>query len=247
MPAALNESAITLAKRAWQSILFPHDYRPGPNASLAIGAALRLLGRSQGAGASWAGSDKDREAEVAELREAQVEFDFTQGHDPAGGGGEHLTYFAKERDGLIYKATWREQFGFVPKLNDRGKLVLCVASPSEYLLRCGLANVAFGDDIRLLCVAQDQAGGSEFPSIITSQPFIVGEPPDARAIAKHLRALEFRPLPKADHRPSGLHDVWYRRADQVVICDAVAGNFVRTMAGDIVAIDLPAALAADIL
>ena len=130
----------------------------------------------------------------------------------------------------------------MPKLNRAGHLRLCPATPSEYLLRCGLANVVFGDDIRLLCIAQDQAGGSEVPAIIMSQPFVIGAPPKPEEIHAHLRALDFLPLTKAHHRPSGLHDVWYRQADQVLVCDAVAGNFVRTAAGQLFAIDLPAAL-----
>ena len=173
MPAApLNESAATLASRAWQSILFPHDYQPGPNAGLAIGAALRLLGRREGAGASWAGGDAARQAELDELRDAQIECTLSQNYQARGGGGEHLIFRAEPHDGRIYKATWHEQFGWVPKLNRAGQLRLCP--------------------------------------------------------------------------PSGLHDVWYRPADQMLVCDAVAGNFVRTADGQLFAIDLPAALVAGI-
>ncbi len=205
---------------------------------------MRLLGRCGSTDQSWSGSNADREAEVAELRTAQVEFTLSSTHQARGGGGEHLVFRREPHDGLIYKATWREQFGFVPGLDARGRWRLFPATPSQYLLRCGLANSVFGDDIRLLAIAQDQAGGSDVPSIVTSQPFVIGSPPDEHEIARYLSALGFQPLPRATHRPSGLHDVWCRREDHLVICDAVSGNFVRTPAGDILPIDLPAALLA---
>lgn len=238
-----NAAAVALAKRACESILFAHDHRPGPNASLATGAALRILGRSQGAGAGWIGGHTDREAEVAEIRSAQIEFEFTaEGYEPAGGGGEHLTFFRVERDGLIYKATWRDSFGFVPAFDAKDDLVLREATPSEYLLRCGLANVVFGDAIRLMCIAPDQAGQSEVPSIITSQPFVIGSPAEPDVVRRYLESLDFIPLPQRRDPVTGLHDVWYRAADQVMICDAVAGNFVQSPDGQVAAIDLPAAI-----
>lgn len=236
------DAATELAKRAWQTILFPHDHRPGPNASLATGAAMRLLGRNRSSDQSWAGGDADREAEVAELREAQVELQLSHTFKARGGGGEHLIFRAEPHDGFIYKATWREQFGFVPGLDARGRWRLLKATPSQYLLRCGLANAVFGDDIQLYAIAQDQAGDSGVPSIITSQPFIVGTPAAEKEIAAYLKKLGFEALPAAAHRPSGLHDVWCRRRDSLVICDAVAGNFVRTPTGEILPIDLPAAV-----
>lgn len=242
MRVSLNSAATELAKRAWQTILFPHDHRPGPNASLATGAAMRLLGRSQITDQSRSGGDTDREAEMAELREAQTDLHLSRTFEAAGGGGEHLTYLARKRDGFIYKATWREQFGFVPGFDARGRWRLLKATPSQYLLRCGLANAVFGDDIQLYAIAQDQAGDSVVPSIITSQPFIVGTPAAEKEIAAYLKKLGFEPLPAATHRPSGLHDVWCRRRDSMVICDAVAGNFVRTPKGEIVPIDLPACI-----
>lgn len=203
---------------------------------------MRLLGRSGSPDQSWAGGHADRQTEVAELRQAQIDLTLSSSHKARGGGGEHLIFRAEPHDGRIYKATWREQFGFVPGFDPRGRWRLLPATPSQYLLRCGLANVVFGDDIRLFAIAQDQAGDSETPSIIISQPFIVGEPPDEHEIADSLRALRFEPLPRAAHRPSGLHDVWCRSDDGLMICDAVSGNFVRTPAGEIVAIDLPAAI-----
>lgn len=242
MQNTLSTAALDLAKRAWQSILFPHDHRPGPNASLATGAAMRLLGRNRSSDQSWAGGDSDREAEVAELREAQVDLPLSSSFQARGGGGEHLIFRAEPHDGFIYKATWREQFGFVPGLDARGRWRLLKATPSQYLLRCGLANAVFGDDIQLHAIAQDQAGDSSVPSIVTSQPFIVGTPATEKDISTYLKKLGFEPLPLAAHRPSGLHDVWCRRQDSLVVCDAVSGNFVRTPKADIVPIDLPAAI-----
>ncbi len=203
---------------------------------------MRLLGRNRSSDQSWAGGDADREAEVAELREAQVELQLSHTFKARGGGGEHLIFRAEPHDGFIYKATWREQFGFVPGLDARGRWRLLKATPSQYLLRCGLANAVFGDDIQLYAIAQDQAGDSGVPSIITSQPFIVGTPAAEKEIAAYLKKLGFEALPAAAHRPSGLHDVWCRRRDSLVICDAVAGNFVRTPTGEILPIDLPAAV-----
>jgi hypothetical protein len=203
---------------------------------------MRLLGRNRSTDQSWVGGDSDREAEVAELREAQTDLQLSRTFEAAGGGGEHLTFFTRQRDGLIYKATWHEQFGVVPGLDARGRWRLLKATPLQYMLRCGLANAVFGDDIQLYAIAQDQAGDSSVPSIVTSQPFVIGMPATEKDIATYLKKLGFEPLPTAAHRPSGLHDVWCRRRDSLAVCDAVSGNFVRTPNGDIVPIDLPAAI-----
>lgn len=203
---------------------------------------MRLLGRHRSSDQSWARCDADRETEVAELREAQADLQLSRTFKARGGGGEHLIFRAEPHDGFIYKATWREQFGFVPGLDARGRWRLLKATPSQYLLRCGLANAVFGDDIQLYSIAQDQAGDSVVPSIITSQPFIVGTPAEEKEIVAYLKKLRFEPLPSASHRPSGLHDVWCRHRDSMVICDAVSGNFVRTPKGEIVPIDLPSCI-----
>jgi hypothetical protein len=245
MRTPLNPAAAALAKRAWESILFPHDHRPGPNQSLATGAALRLLSRNGTADQGWVGGYSTCEAEVEEFRQAEVDFHFIrEGFRPSGGGGEHLIYRTEPPNGFIYKATWRGQFGFVPDFDERDALVLRPASPMEYLLRCGLANVVFGDAIRLFAVGPDQSGRDGLPSILTQQPFVVGEPPKPKEIRRVMRAHGFLELPHVDASGSGLHDVWYRPEDQVMVCDAVAGNFVRAGNGQVVAIDLPAALVA---
>ena len=80
------------------------------------------------------------------------------------------------------------------------------------------------------------------PSIITSQPFVIGEPATPDAVRRYLEGLDFIPLPQRRDPVTGLHDVWYRAADQVMICDAVAGNFVQARDGQVAAIDLPAAI-----
>lgn len=244
MPSSsqLNPAAVALAKSAWETILFPHDNRPGPNARLAQGAALRILAGIQSPGSGGPRSDADCQREIAALRQAELDFAFSRDYEPTGGGGEHLTFSAIVPDDLIYKATWREQFGFVPDWDGNDDLVLRPASPSEYLLRCGLANVVFGDDIQLMCIAQDQVGSSNVPSIVTSQPFIVGRPAETQEIVAYLEQLGFQSIRSRIHQASGLHDVWYRPDDQVMLCDAVAGNFVCTAEGIVAAIDLPMSL-----
>jgi hypothetical protein len=244
MAPKLPDSANRLAKLAWESILTPHDNGPRSDSRLAIGAATRLW-RSRGStNSGWTGSDADRQREVAELRKAQIHLQLSDTCKASGGGGEHLVYRAKPHDGWLYKATWREGFGFIPGRDESGKWRLLPATPSDYLLRCGIANVVFGDHIRLLCIAQDQTGSYSVPSILTSQPYVLGEPSTPEEICAALMRQGFEPLLKATHRASGLHDTWCRRADHVVICDAVSGNFVTTPDGDVLPIDLPAAFVA---
>jgi hypothetical protein len=240
-PHNLNPTAQALANRAWDTILFPHDHRPGPNARLAQSAALRIFARIQSPGQCRPGSDEACKREIEALHEGEVYYSLAASHEPTGGGGEHLTFSAIPPDEFIYKATWRGQFGFVPAWDEDDDLVLRPALPSEYLLRCGLANAVFGDDIQLHCIAQDQVGNSGIPSIITTQPFIVGRPAEPREIKAYLRALGFLHLQGRDHLTSDLHDVWYRPDDQLMVCDAVSGNFVISSHGDISAIDLPMA------
>ncbi len=238
----LNPSALALAKRAWESILFTHDNRSRPNACLAKGSALRILSRNGSANQSGTRGDSDREREIHELRKAEVDCILSKNYKAKGGGGEHLVFRTEPPDGLIYKATWREQFGFIPAWDENGDLELRAALPSEYFLRCGLANVVFGDDIQLFCVAQDQVSNSGVPSIITTQPFIVGRPAAREEIVNYLEGLGFFFLGELEQKKSGLHDVWYRQEDQVMVCDAVPGNFVRAQDGTLAAIDLPMSL-----
>jgi hypothetical protein len=237
----LNSAAIALAKSAWESILFPHDNRSEPNAGLAKNAALRILAASEGPGKSWSGSDASRQREINELRAVEIECSLPKLYQLVGGGGEHLVFTANPPNGLFYKATWHERFGFVPAFDEFGNLELRPATPAEYLLRCGIANVVFGDDIRLHSIVPDQVGNSGIPSIVTSQPFVVGRPAEQEEITAYMQSLGFVCLQTLLDVDTGLHDVWYRPLDQVLVCDAVAGNFVYTEDGIVAAIDLPAA------
>jgi hypothetical protein len=240
-PQNLNPAALALANRAWDTILFPHDHRPGPNASLAQSAALRIFTRNGSPDQSRSGGHSTCQREIEDLQDAEVHCVLSENYQPKGGGGEHLVFRTEPPDGLIYKATWRGQFGFIPAWDENDELELRPASPSEYLLRCGLANAVFGDDIQLWCIAQDQAGNSGIPSIVTTQPFIVGRPAEEREIKRYLKSLGFLHFPVKTIDPSGIHDVWYRLEDQVMVCDAVSGNFVYSADGTLAAIDLPMA------
>ena len=241
----LNTAALALAKRAWETIILPHELRPGPHTRLALGAALRILGRIQSSGGGWLGSQSGLHREIDELREVEADNPFKEGFAPAGGGGEHLTFSAVPPDGTMYKATWGRQYGFVPDWTAHDSLELRPASPSEYLLRCGLANAVFGDNISLLGVYDDLVGGYGTPSIVTTQPFIVGEPPKMEEVVAFFKAQDFVSLTDlVPHRPEVEDQIWYRAKDQVLVADARPGNFIRSRDGVIVAIDLPATLVA---
>lgn len=95
-------------------------------------------------------------------------------------GGEHLVEI-DTREGLVFKITHPGKFGFgvdlemtdPPGWNQRPSVTasLVDGTPIDYLLRIGWQNEHFGDDIRVLGVAQFPQG----VSILTTQPFYRGE------------------------------------------------------------------------
>jgi len=82
--------------------------------------------------------------------------------------GEHDVWREDYSD-IVHKLTNQAEFGFVVDQesdNRLNKLALRQALPSEYLLRLGTQNVAFGDAITLQGI---QAG--RIPAILTAQPY----------------------------------------------------------------------------
>ena len=100
-----------------------------------------------------------------------------------------------------------------------------IATPLEYLDRLLLANDIFGDDIALLGVL-DAGSGMQ---VVTSQPTILGDPPEPEDIAAFMTALGFEVLPPLVVRNSGALS-FLRERDGIAAFDCHAGNFFSARA-----------------
>jgi hypothetical protein len=89
-------------------------------------------------------------------------------------GGEHQVYFQESTQRYLKATLPDRQKGYGIALGS----FTHGATPSEYLDRLDLQNEIFNDDIRLERVVANHGR----PVIITSQPFIKGEPPSAAAL-----------------------------------------------------------------
>ncbi len=123
---------------------------------------------------------------------------------------------------------------------DRRRLTLRGALPSEYLHRQGLMCIVFGDDVHLRAVVYDRHYPNS-PAQVIEQRYVKGahdaSEDDIRDFmeAAGFRALDAR-LFDQDALPDGL---WYRDADHVLVGDANPSNFVRLGGSrQIVSIDL---------
>lgn len=110
---------------------------------------------------------------------------------------------------------------------------LTKALPLEYLERVLLQNEVFGDQMELRGVSVE----SEKPVILTTQPALIGQPPQLADIAAFFARLWFRPL-------AGLHLghpgalAFYRDLDELAVFDAHPPNFVQDTQGIVLPIDL---------
>jgi hypothetical protein len=107
------------------------------------------------------------------------------------------------------------------------------ATPFEYLDRLLIQNEVFKDDVRLLgCWIE-----AEGLVIITSQPLVRGKSPRPAEIVQFMTITDFERIPGI---PANSQDCFsfYRRDDRVAAFDAHTGNYVHTVAGFIVPIDL---------
>ena len=144
------------------------------------------------------------------------------------GGEEHRTLRGAQ---VYHKATYPGKYGYTVILAS-GQPTLTCALPAEYLERLQLANMTFGDDIRLLGVTREEEG----LVMVTTQPTIVGEACSAGEMISYFEARRFCMIPgfSAGHRRSLS---FYRDLDQMAVFDAHPANFLRDQNGVILPID----------
>ncbi|MEI9892742.1 MAG: hypothetical protein WDN28_02200 [Chthoniobacter sp.] len=113
-----------------------------------------------------------------------------------------------------------------------GYLRFRVALPSEYLTRIDVTRELWGDDVRF-------EGLSPSAGIVTSQPAIHGDIPDAAGIETFFIGEGFVRVP-ADKIANDhiAHTTWFHPAAGVLVSDAKPDNFVRDDEGNIVPIDV---------
>ena len=154
------------------------------------------------------------------------------------GGEEHRFWRGEHR---YLKATYPGQCGFTIVA---GPVYpgLAAALPGEYLERLRLANVHFGDDVRLEGVARE-AGALV---IFTSQPTVVGEAAQPDEIAAFMEDRWLRLLNGLALGHEGAL-CFYRDLDQLAVFDAHPANVLQDERGVILPIDLIALIADDAL
>lgn len=146
-------------------------------------------------------------------------------------GNEH-TVIVKPDDRRVLKLTHPDRFGKAyPRIG--GQTVYQEATPLEYLVRLGVCNEAFGDDMRL---EQVMLGAEGAVRVITSQPSIFGTHPKTEDLHRYLFEQDFEPLEAVDGFPTT--NDWFRAADRILIFDANSGNYIQTDNGVIVPIDI---------
>lgn len=119
----------------------------------------------------------------------------------------------------------------------RPVVALRSADPSAYLDRLDLFNRVFEDDVRFEGIVRLEP---ENVSLVTSQPLVLGTTPTRNEVAAFMRALDFREVREPTTLPgSDAHfTCWYRPTDGVVAADAKPANFIKSMDGELYAIDL---------
>ncbi len=198
-----------------------------------------LLRTSEGSNLGWdshGGRGRKREAEIAYLNR-YASAPSNKGIE-VGSGGEHKVYISEGQD-FVTKATHSGKYGqiFDQMGPDEGyRFSLRPALPSEYLLRVGLANKVFGDDIRIIGY-ENTANG---PSIVTSQSYLDGPHPKQEEVDTYLRLNGFAPLDERLYDTKTIHKTkrpWYRDKDGVVVVDAKRQNFIMSD-GKVIPVDL---------
>jgi len=148
--------------------------------------------------------------------------------------------FYNPADNRAWKRTWPGAFGFVPREHSPFDWKASPASVSELLIRLGLQNEIFLDDIQiegtfesygpLMIIGQKTNG----VSLVFSQPWIEAENPDApypseEEIRTLMKALGFSAIPAAFYG--------WKHDDGTIVLDAKPDNFIKSKSG-IIPIDL---------
>ncbi len=220
----------------------PHGNRPEETSPTALESAAHDLRRIL----CTDGAQHESSLAQRTAHEARVLRDWAQTRglilDPARwlaparkGGAEHLVW-RDDGVGRVIKLTLPGECGgtvdaeevfdeawdeWVPRPHTR------IATPLEYLDRLLLANELFGDDIALLGVLDAGAG----MQVVTSQPTILGDPPEPEDIAAFMTALGFARLHAITRRAS-LAGAGTVPSGEIVVAELRMNPAARTAALD---------------
>lgn len=111
---------------------------------------------------------------------------------PARQGGREHDVTLDESSGRWIKYTKRSASGYTVSWSEKGEPFMHNATPLEYLQRLLWQNEAFGDDIRLVGLWQEQPHQWR---IVTTQPGLEGERATLEALAAAFTASGFTLLP----------------------------------------------------
>ncbi len=147
------------------------------------------------------------------------EFDFLA-RKPDAFGQEHEVWF-DEPSNRWFKATYKNRFGLAWGRDGS-------ATALVYLQRMILQNTYFGDDVRLVGLANCDG---KLRTII-SQPHIAGVSATYDQIQDWFTELGFV------RRLAGVRIAWYLEEENLLVADAHEGNVIKTTDGVLVPIDL---------
>jgi DNA ligase (NAD+) len=128
-----------------------------------------------------------------------------------GGQSEHVVFYLSNTQRVL-KLTIPPTFG-------------AQSGALAYLANLVAVNRLFGDDIQFHGVLETATG----PSLVTSQPFVMGMTPTIREVASWFQAHGYQPCG---------YNRWKHPDSGIEIADAHAGNLIKTTAGELVPIDL---------
>jgi DNA ligase (NAD+) len=137
--------------------------------------------------------------------------EFTAGYPSLGGQSEHVV-FHLAKVGRVIKLTIAPTFGAQQD---------CLA----YLSNLNAANRLFADDIQFHGILRTATG----PSLVTSQPFIVGTEPSSAEVETWFKSNGYH---------STGHNRWENNETGTDVADAHIGNLIKTADGELIPIDL---------
>jgi hypothetical protein len=121
---------------------------------------------------------------------------------------------------------------------NRHRLILRGALPSEYLRRWAVLHSVFG----LPTVYHGKVGSGPEPQMAIAQPYIEqddSDPPTLYDVTLFMEAYGFAKIePQIIAIPEVADVTWYRQADGILITDAHARNFRKDLDGVIIPVDL---------
>lgn len=151
-------------------------------------------------------------------------------------GGEHSVSLAPQQN-RVFKSTHPNKFGFSIdtemiqpsgwKAKPRITTGLCDATPTEYLSRLDRQNELFDDNILIIGVIRYPSG----ISILTSQPFYVGERTEQHLIDPWFHHRGWLPIPGKD-------GAFYHPTLNLAIMDALPRNVLTLENGSLMPFDV---------